>query len=455
MSTLDQKLAAAAADLRRTLGDDVPPPFVANRRRAPAALLFLLLAGIGVAGYATVSMSDDGAEITVAIQPEVPAISRAIDIDDPDQDQAEPNGITSGEDAPDDAAETPDDAVNTTTSLDWTSISPPESGQFLVPLPLAPAWSSDGQKFIAYRTGDGSPVHLVYDLDDLDATPLVLPFTPPDIEQIYWNPLNADQLLYADGPELWAFDVRTGESVVAHRFANCDSVDSGVVPVPPAPDGTVSLLCRSGSKTSQVVLNLANGIVQRTATESDTAAIPSPSGDLLVRWNDDDSASVLDRTLADTGRTLDIEGNSYGFVTDDNGREWIVTTLFDGPAVGTAVLLPLAHVAEPVVLIGPDRGDPYPPDGTVISVAGDKIAFSIRGDDDGLAGRITLLDLSEAFTDPSRRSRPHLGHDTHGYWSTPFVAVTRQGTVVYSTDNGGDTVSIVVGAFSSTSEPSD
>ncbi len=454
MNTLDERLAAATSDLQRDVAGLSTPPFKPNRPAAPVVLALVLLLGIGIAAIMARTSADGTGSIAVATQPETPdADEREPETAGLETDPSDPDlGDPDSEDAQQESGATAATAVNegeAESGSGWRAITSPVSGEFFVPVSTVGAWSPDETKVIVYRTGAADPAHLVYDTFDFGATaaPIELPFDPPDIEQVYWHPLVEDQLVYATGANLMVFDLNTRNSVIEKSFDGCASIDSGVLPVAPANDGTMSLLCRSATEVTQLSYNLATGDDLRASTASDTAAVPSPSGDALVRWNGDGSASVLDRSLVDTGIELDLQGNLFGFVVDAGGREWVATTLFDGPAVGSVVLLPLDGQGPPIVAIGPDRGDPYPPTGTVISTAGDKIAVSIEGADDGLAGRITLLDFGESLTEARRRSIPHTSEDMHGYWSTPFVSVSPSGAVLYSTDLGADSVTTIVGSF--------
>jgi len=443
---LDQRLAAAKNDLRSDLESLDPPPFKPNRSAAPAMFIVALLLGIGIVGYVARTRPDDTGGISVATQPDVPDAP----VEELPTEDVPADGQTVVVPAPvGPEALGPDGqpAGQATPISRWRTLASPAPGEFSMPLPSADAWSPDEAKVIVYRTGAASPGHLVYNTFDQDAEPIELPFVPADIEQVYWHPLEQDRLLYTAGPDLMNFDLATGSTTTEHSFDGCDSVDSGVLPVSPALDGSVSLLCRAGDDTSQVAYDLSSGDEIRVPTRSDTAALPSPSGNLFVRWNPDNSASVLDRSLTDTGVVLDLAGNVFGFVTDNTGREWVAATLFDGEAIGSVVLLPLDGASDPIVVIGPDRGDAYPPTGTLISANGDKIVIGVRGPDDGLAGNITLLDLADSFTDPTRWSTPHMSAGLHDYWSTPFVSVSRSGVIAYSSDRGGDSVNTYIGNF--------
>lgn len=450
MTMLDERLDAAVADLRHELVDHAPPPFSPNRPAGPiAAMLVVLLLGFGAVGYVAQSGGDVGGEIitTRPDVPEVPADNQAVP--PPESTDAPP------EDAPVDEQGLAPASPETPAASAWTELTSPAPGEFVMPIPLGIAWSPDERWVLTYRTGSGEVGHQVWDTTNLAAGPIPLPFQPPDIEQVYWHPLESDTLLYAEGDdaELWKFELGSEMSSVVHFFDGCTELSSGVSPVPPATDGTVSLLCEGAAGLQQISYNLATGVEVRVPTMSDTAAAPSPSGEVLVRWNVDGSASVLNRDLTETGVTLDLRDNSFDFVVDDAGREWAVAPLFDGAAIGSAVLLPLDGGDAPIVLIGPDAGDQYPPSGTSISTAGDKIAVSIRGEDDGLAGRITVLDLGVSWTDPPRRSIPHDSEGLHDYWSTPFASINASGHVIYSTDRGGDSVTSIVGDFIAEVEP--
>jgi len=436
MNQLDERLRSAASDLDRQLNGSDLPPFRPKRSATPAMFVLVLLVGIGIFGFVARSQTNDGGGISVATQPVVPETVSALDRD------LEPAGQSIPEAAP-----TPKSTEATGQTFTRTNAA---DGEFFVPLPGASSWSVDESWVLLYRTGTGGPSHVVIDATEPAAPPVELSISPPDIEQVYWHPFESDVLLYASGADLVTFDVVTGQVDAVHSFTGCDRVDSGASPVPPSADGTVSLLCHGNGDLTQITYDLVSGEERRAPTQSDGAAAPSPSGELLVQWNADGSASVLDRDLNDTGVVLDLGNNLFEFVTDPQGVEWIATTLFDGPLVGSVVLMGLDTQHAPIVLIGPSRGDGYPPAGTMLSARAGKVAVSIRGaEDESLAGRVTIVDLDESFENPPRTSFVHNSEDLHGYWSTPFVSLSPSGrTVIYSSDDGTHAVNTYAIALS-------
>jgi len=449
MTPLDDRLLQAVSDLRDDVDALDAPPFSPKRSAVPMMLALVLVLGVGIAAFAAWASSGETGGMSVATQPET-VESPAIDLEPA---EAEPEAV--GEDSG--AVESLDDFELVQASRPLVGqITNAQAGEFLMPLPAGIAWSPDESRLLMYRTGSVEPGHFIVDAASgaiEGAVPLSI--TPADIEQVYWHPNDTDLLVYTSDADVMVYDLAIGQSRVVASFDQCDRVDSGVGPVAPASDGTLSLLCHTGAGRSLLVYNLISGEVRQAPTSGDTAAEPSPTGSALVRWNGDGSASVLDRALAETGVTLDIDNNVFAFVTEGSGREWIATTLFDDPAIGTIVVLPLDGADPPVVVIGPDRGDPYPPSGTNISAAANVVAVSIQGRDDGaLAGRIVVATLagrlggsfSEASLAPvDPMSFAHQSEGLHGYWSTPFLSVSPTGRfVAYSTDSGSDRIDTFV-----------
>jgi len=438
MMPLDDRLSQAVADLRDDVETMEAPPFAPKRSTAPAMLALILVLGVGfaLASFATRS-GDDLGDVSVATQPE-PADPVN---EDPPSSDVMPEGESRDESETDSESDSQLDTGRSTVRTGQFTAA--EAGEFLLPLPAGTAWSPDESRLLMYRTGSAGSGHFVADSSTGQTIGVMpLPFTPADIEQVYWHPLDAHVLLYTSGADIMAYDIATEQSQVVVSFDPCDRVDSGARPVPPTSGGTFSLLCHAGDETTLLVHDLDSGLSLSAPTTGDTAAIASPSGQSLVRWNNDGSASVLDASLAETGVTLDLDDNLFVLIADDEGREWAATTQFSGPAVGTVVLLPLDGVGDPVVIIGPDRGDPYPPGGTAMSAGGGVVAVSIPGADDGeLEGRITVVDVNSTLVSPVDLSIPHNSADMHGYWSRPFLSVSPSGQfVAFSSDSGGDRV---------------
>lgn len=333
------------------------------------------------------------------------------------------------------------------------------AGEYLLPVPRNDVWNADETKVLLYRTGSVDPGHVVIDARSHQVV-ATLELRAPDIEQLYWHPGDPGLIVYASDASLVAYDLASGSTRVLHAFDGCERVDSGTMPVPASDTGLVSLLCYPNNATDpervdQVTIDLATGNEKRVPlppAAASVAAFPSPSGTYLVRPNSDGSATVLDANLIETGVDLDLGGNPVDFVTDASGQEWAIATLFDGDLIGSVVAMPLEGPSGAgVVVIGPQRGDPYPPSGTIISTSGSTIVISVAGDDDGaLAGRVLRIELADAFgTVPgdvaspigSITSVPHNSQSHHEYWSDVFVSVSPSGDfVAYSAGGANQTV---------------
>lgn len=468
MTDLDRRLHAATDELRRDVAQIDPPPFEPTTRLAPLLAAAALAIAIGVFAVFTMLSADDRAVENIVTQPGALEVDEAPDepIDDQnlvDVNQAEDAGETVEQSvaavdatpesdvgpipAREQSEPRPDPNLAGTFDADQLvgPVTTMGAGETTTPVDGVGAWSADGSMMLLYRrTADGSH-HVVVDATTFREV-AVLDIDPPDIEQVYWDGDRPTILYYAEGPQLLAYDVATDETFRRHTFEGCDEVTAGSSPAPPSFRGDFGFLCVvDGEATEMIAFHVGSKTEMRRPAIVEEAPRPSPSGDYYVAWNEDGSASVLDPNLADTGVLLELYDNSYVFVVDGDGRESVAAAIYDGPAVGTLVVLPLES-GVPQVIIGPDAGDEYPPSGTRLASAPvmSELAISIAGPettDSALAGRLLAVDLG----DPAGPQVTVLGsHGSAGqfdYWSSAFVSISPSGRfLMTSSDDGGDSV---------------
>lgn len=426
---LDDRMAMARADVETDIEQLPVPAFTPNRRAVPAMLAVVMLIGLGALGL-FLTGGDDGEAITVANPPEPTAVPTEVEQLPEDTPVAQALGEPTTEPA------------SSSSGRDG-QLTQAGAGSFYLPTSNVNAWNADASRILLYRTGDAGPGHVVIDASSGDVL-FTVPVSPPDIEQLYWHPVNPSELVYGNEATIMSFDTVSMTETELYTFSGCDAVDSGRWPSPPATDGTIGLLCHTESGVEAIAYNLLAGTEARGPIDSDIAPLASPSGNFLIAWKPDGQAAVLDAMLAPTGVQLDLENNAFAVLTDGAGREYAAATLFSAPWIGSLVLLPLDG-GTPQVIIGPDRGDAFPPPGNSIAASGSHVVLAIDGADDGaLAGRVHVLDFSESLDDPMRLAIPHGTEGLNDYWSGVFVSVNPAGEAMYSSDSGTDRVNTFV-----------
>jgi len=321
------------------------------------------------------------------------------------------------------------------------------AGDFYVPSPLVQAWSTDESKVILYRTGAASPGHVIVDTTSGNVITTV-DLSPPDIEQVYWNPVNANEVIALEGSALVAFDITSFQRRIIREFPGCPNADAGV-PSQPSLAGVLVFICDDGSVRSIVSFDIANDVAIRTPVSSgQKTALISPTGQWVVSSTEAGPLAVYDSALVVQDYELDRDGNVFAFVTTPDGAEHAAGPLFAVPS-GSIVLSPLDG-SPPQVIVGPDRGDEYPPGGNQIAAVGSRIVFSTRGPVEGeLGGRLSFVDLARVGDELITSIR----HDSTGsfdYWSNAFVSLSPSGNyAIYSTDFGTDRIDTWIVEFPS------
>ncbi|MBI2381010.1 MAG: hypothetical protein HYV16_09675 [Gammaproteobacteria bacterium] len=324
------------------------------------------------------------------------------------------------------------------------------------------AWNADESYLILYRTDGDAATHELYDgktyqflrkLDDID---------PVDLEQVYWDTNDPDILYYANRSydNLYRYRVSTRESVLIRNFdTQCgakelhggsdplfNSWDSKKFGFACTPDGALFSYDLQNNALGQLLtgMNLDYGAPQ---------AAPSGTRFLLNENNgstDGRSATVRDADMR-VLRTLDLaSGNEHGAMSLlANGDDtWNAVAFDNGPngsGIGTLVQHNMANGAARV-LVGPDKGYPYPPSGTHVgSTAFHRtglVAVSVKDDLQG----DSLLDNELLFVDTDVSTNPagnicRVGHHrtwSDDYWAEPHPVMSPSGTRILFSSSWGD-----------------
>lgn len=456
MTDLDRRLRAATDELRRDVAQIDPPPFEPSTQVAPMLAAAVLALAIGLFAVFSMLGSDDGA-VEVIMVDDVEEVDAEPDDSIDEEEAVEPTPLPAPEpETRDPAVEDPftDNEAEATVGVFAGGgpqlvgpVTAMTGGRMALPVDGVDAWNADETMMLVYRRIDGGSEHVVIDAAT-GADLVVLDIDPPDIEQVYWSPTEPFVIYFANEgtADLMALDVASGNKTKVHTFDGCESISSGLTAVAPSAVGDFGFVCYIADGSMELIaFDSGTQTEARRPTDSDYAPSPSPSGDYYVMWNEDGSASVLDPNLADTGVMLQLYDNSYVFVVDGDGRESVAAAIYDGPAVGTLVVLPL-DTGVPQVIIGPDAGDEYPPSGTRLASVGvnGQVAISVAGPettDSALAGRVLAVDLAAPGDSQVTVLGSHGSAGQFDYWSSAFVSISPSGRfVMTSSDDGGDSV---------------
>lgn len=459
MSDLETRLHRATDELRADVSHIDPPPFEPASRAAPMLAAAVLAIAIGVFAVFAMLNGDDRASDTIVTTPDTEEQEVVepdeLDVDEVDDPvEGEPASTEDPLNKPAPAEATPEPAPSGMPVAAGEQVTGPIStaiaGETTTPVDGVAAWNVDESLMLLYRRTDEGSRHVVIDASTGDDV-AVLDIDPPDIEQVYWSPDQSSVLYYVEGADLVANDLATGQVSLLHTFAGCSRVTAGPAPVAPSSNLDFGFLCIDADDGFEyVAFNVKTKREVRTSASTGEAPRPSPSGEYYVAWNEDGSASVLDPDLEETGVVLGLYDNAFVFVRDGQGREAVAAAVYDGPAVGTVVVLPLDGSA-PQVIIGPDAGDEYPPSGTRLSAVGSRLAVSVAGPeslDSALAGRLLAIDLAAPSGDEVRVVGSHGSVGTIDHWSTAFVSISPTGRfLATSSDNGGNAINTRVVAI--------
>ena len=248
--SVDEKLWAAAAELREDLEAQEPPPFEPNRASplggrglAAAAAVLVLVAG---GALFTLGRNDDSTAVETVDPPA--ASTTTVDTADGDGPASTsppspspspiagplPEGVTDQRDVPVQPMDRPDGApaaeVGFGTSVRRITSSAP--GEVTTPVfSGTQAFNSDGSRILLYRTGGDRNGHVLLDGDTF-AELAVFDIPSVDIEDLYWDHEDPALLHYlaAGTNRIETLDLSDPTDVttsVMHRFDDCDTAGTG------------------------------------------------------------------------------------------------------------------------------------------------------------------------------------------------------------------------------------
>ncbi len=478
MEELERRMFAAAESLRRDVGGiDVPDlvdgrPQAARSRTVDRSALPLVAAAALVAALAAGAflVARRPANDVVVSEPVETSATTTTDTTSPPGSTSAPTTLSPADPiAPlvNDAEPRPLTPVAEVTQ--GTSFVEPDFATTITKLTdadagvvIAPAsstsqvYNADGSLLLLYRTGAATPGHIIVDpaSGEIVATPDLSAAT--DIEDIAWDASDSNVLRYID-PDLAAIvEVSVGgDTNVVPIPGECDTADFG--DVAGASAGRTPLMviaCRTGGTVDWIAYDTSTQAVgaRRPALVSSDGTVDVPltmssgRGFVLV---DDGEIVVLDAALEPTGVTVDVDVSAATLALDRTGRDVVVATVFDdldGDVVGTAIKIDL-DTGEQQVIVGQATGYPYPPTGTTVGVVGGAdstlVAISTSpeaSEPDTLDDEVLVIDLA---SDTTFRLAHHrmFNADEFGNWSTPYVAISPDGSnVVFSSNFGGDAV---------------
>lgn len=473
-TNLDAQLRSAADDVRAGLGDVEPPAFQppspAGGRVAIAALAVIAVIALGggwllarnqdptptridvtdttLDSTAPTDVPSTAVPSTAVPSTGIPATSTPIATDP----VALQSGLVDASDLPVSDMEQPsreEFAIEPDTGVSIRRLTDSANG-----VATQPVWSrtqtynADGSLLLFYRTRDGDTpsAHIVIDVLTGELVTELNLDGRSDIENVSWDPLAPNVLVFQRGNELVDVDVRSGEMTIRAVFRECSSIGNG--------DSAGSTMSSTG--LMGLVCDLADGGMQWLAFDRpesemitgdsatvDAAPIPSVSGE-FVAVLDNQKILVFDSSL-DLLDTVAIEASSFTMAQDRTGNDVLVAAVYGGATPeGTVVIVTLATGAVDVI-VGPDSGYPYPPTGTRLSTAATDaphlvaIATTVESSDGGvLENEIMLLEIDGADSVLHRLAHHRSSGGDIGSWpGTTMVAVNPDGSsILFSSDWG-------------------
>lgn len=415
MNELDDQLRSAAEEVRNTFDGIAVPELPTSRfsaaQRMPLAIAAVLIL---VAGTFVVASRVSEPVNTVA---------------------ATENGV---DDSP-----MPNPRIGQLTNAD--------PGVYLTLSPNVGAWNADETRLVVYRTGAADAGHVVIDTATGEVV-VDVDLAPPDIEQLYWHPLDPTRLVAFESAErpgdpgqLWAFDIDDGERHLLAEFDDCPTVNPGY-PSPPAETGELVALCGEAPGAELVVYSLQSATVTRSPIPSGVESVRvTPTGEYFILSLANGTVQAMN-SQQELFPPIDTGGDNFALVSTEDG-DAIAAVRYSGDDIGSLVEF-APDKGEASVIIGPDTGYEYPPAGTNLSGGNGRVVFSTRGPVAGLlGGRVALVEL-QPDGEHVLATIEHGSLGTHGYWSEVFVSLSPSGRfVAYSSDTGGDTVDIQVAEF--------
>ncbi len=331
-----------------------------------------------------------------------------------------------------------------------------DEGSAVAPVTSATqTFNADGSRLLLYRSGsERGSAHLIVDAASGNEL-MSLEVDPTDIEDLYWDSTDPRLLRFVEnGSNRLMVVTLAGEEPtvgVDHTFDGCDTVDTGMVSGSTnAGTSRLGLLChRDDGVVEAMVYDTAEAtVLSRAAVSTASAApmaLPSGSGFVIATA---DGFDVVDNALAPIGvGGIVTEYSAFTVGLDGNGRDVIVTPIFDDPDATGSVVVIEALTGDRRVIAGPATDYPYPPTGTDFAPAATSapnlvalVTGAVAPDDRRpLAGEVLLVDLASGTVHRLAHHRMSVGLD--GAWGSPMVAVAPDGSsVVFSSDWGTGTV---------------
>ncbi|MFO0553903.1 MAG: hypothetical protein U0271_36315 [Polyangiaceae bacterium] len=306
------------------------------------------------------------------------------------------------------------------------------------------AFNADESRLILYSVADGE--HQLYDGATYSFIK-VLPISPADLEQVYWDTSDPDLLYYVEDRDFIRYHVSSDAKDVLTTFDFCSGGASGGSD--PMFMSWDSRRIGLGCDDQVFVYDLASNTVLGRKTLATNPGQMAASGALVFL---SDTGEVADPQL-DVVRTLDL-AEPWGHASLGrlpNGHDTWNGAAYDAgpngnPAIGSLVTFDLTDGTSKVV-IGPDTGFPYPKDGHISALAYRQpgwVFVSSIGESSG-AG---LLDMENLIADTSTGTVCRIGrHRSWGkdnpnlaepYWAEPHTVPSPSGTrAVFASDWGG------------------
>lgn len=425
---LDSVVSGAVDGLSgHLLGVDVPA-FSPTPRRSPALALVLILLGMGAFAFNLVGeTADDGVRIST------PA-------GDPTQAPEPRNTVT-----------------DATFGAELTRVTNGVAGEFV--MPLASAWNADATRLLLYRTDtDGGGRHQVYDAETFELL-VELDIRPVDIEQVYWDPANPDELIFIEDLALSRLDTASGERRFVVIFDECISVMSSASAL--SWDGQLFVaLCEGDDGWGNLVYRFGTGVtktgwISDSGSQSEAPAMPralaSGAGFLASTEQDDiRSWQAFDPDHQPLSSAAISTNAALSTALAADGSDIVVGPSYDGDLVGSLVMWD-PFTGKGSVILGPSTGFAYPASGTQVSTqswdGSGRIALSILGDgspEGELAGEvlaITVASVGQSGAEIAESLRRLANHHSSGetqasdYWATVFVSLSPDGQrLLFSSD---------------------
>jgi hypothetical protein len=321
--------------------------------------------------------------------------------------------------------------------------------------PTVPTWNADESYMLLYVRGASQGNYALLD-GRTYAFLKWLPIAPADVEQFDWDPNDPDILWFIKSKVLMRYHVSTGVSDSVYAFPA--SADWGDDPIYFSWDGSLFGL-RYQSLNQAVAYRSGVGLSSTVPLASGGENSPEacPSGTCLF-WARNNGGYVYDPTTMKPLRTMTMQNTiEHGDLgKDSQGNDyWAAVSFNEGPN-GSSGALMVEWLKSGIIktLIGDANGDPYPPNGILISAKAIKnpnwVALAATGNTALVPTyqdqEIILANVQSGQVCRAAHHRSRGENGPIGYWSQPNVTLSPRGTrVVFPSDWGsGSTVDTYV-----------